>query len=119
MQLFPVQEPSGSIVKVVEAVRSPTELPYWSNPWAVYACEPPAGMEADAGASARWSRAPAVTVREAVPVLPPSVPVTVCAPALVAVQTLPLQEPSGAIEKVVESVTSPSGLPYWSRPWAE
>ena len=59
-----------------------------------------------------------MTVSDAVSVEPPSVPVTVWAPATVAVQTLPLQEPSGPIEKVVAPVTSPSGLPYWSRPWA-
>ena len=43
-------------------------------------------------------------------VLPPLLPVTVCAPAFVAVQTLPVQEPSGPIVNVVEPVTSPSEL---------
>ena len=43
---------------------------------------------------------------------------TVCAPALVAVQMLPVQEPLGAIANVVEAVTSPSGLPAASKPWA-
>ena len=42
-----------------------------------------------------------MTVSEAVPVFPDFVPVMVCEPALVAVQTLPLQEPSGPIVKVV------------------
>jgi len=56
---------------------------------------------AEAGESARWSGGPALTVSEAVPLLPDFVPVTVCAPAFVAVQ-LPLpQEPLGAIVKVV------------------
>ena len=61
---------------------------------------------------------PAVTCREAVPVLPLFVPVTVCAPAELAVQVAPVQEPFGAIEKVVVAVTSPSELSYWSRPSA-
>ena len=49
-----------------------------------------------------WSSAaPAVTCREAVPVLPLSSPVTVCGPAAEAVQVAPVQDPFGAIEKVV------------------
>jgi hypothetical protein len=40
------------------------------------------------------------------------VPVTVWAPAVVAVQTAPVQEPFGAIVKVVVGVTSPSELSY-------
>jgi len=44
-------------------------------------------------------------------VFAPFVPVTVCAPAIVAVQTLSVQEPFGAIEKVVAEVTSPRTLP--------
>jgi hypothetical protein len=39
-------------------------------------------------------------------VLPALLPVTVCAPAVVAVQPLPVHEPFGAIEKVVLDVTS-------------
>jgi hypothetical protein len=39
------------------------------------------------------------------------VPVTVCGPAVVAVQVLAVQEPSGAMVKVAELVRSPSGLP--------
>ena len=35
VQEGPVQEPSGLIVNVVLAVRSPSELLYWSRPWAV------------------------------------------------------------------------------------
>ena len=52
----------------------------------------------------------AVTLSAAVPVLPASVPVTVCGPAVVAVQVAAVQEPSGAIVKVVAEVTSPSEL---------
>ena len=66
-----------------------------------------------------WSSsAPAVTCSEAVPVLPVFVPVTVCGPAVVAVQVAPVQEPFGAIVKVVVAVTSPSELSYWSSPSA-
>ena len=65
---------------------------------------------AEAGESARWSSGPAVTLSEAVLVLPPSLPVTVCAPAEVAVQLAPVQDPFGVIEKVVFAVTSPSEL---------
>src|SRR5438094_449124 len=65
-----------------------------------------------------WSRAPALTCSDAVPVFPAFVPVTVCAPAAEAVQVAPLQEPFGAIEKLVVDVRSPRELPYWSRPAA-
>jgi len=65
---------------------------------------------ADAGDSTRWSSGAASTVSDAVLVLPPSLPVTVCAPATVAVQTFALHEPSGRMENVVEAVTSPSEL---------
>ena len=51
-----------------------------------------------------------MTLRLALLVLPPLLPLTVCEPAVVAVQTFPLQEPSGAIVNVVELVTSPSEL---------
>ena len=44
---------------------------------------------------------PAVTLSEAVPVLPPLVPVTVWAPAAEAVHVAPVHDPFGAIEKVV------------------
>ncbi len=49
------------------------------------------------------------------PLLPELVPVTVCAPVAEAVQVAPVHDPSGAIEKTVLAVTSPSGLLYWSR----
>jgi hypothetical protein len=99
-------------------VTSPSELSYWSRPSAVYACEPPDAIVAEAGASTRWSSAPAVTLNDAVPVLPPSFPVTVCAPADVAVQVAPLQEPFGPIEKLVLDVTSPSEWFEASKPSA-
>jgi len=118
VQLAPEQDPLASIENVVVEVTSPSELSYWSRPSAVYACEPPDAIVAEAGASTRWSSAPAVTLNDAVPVLPPSFPVTVCAPADVAVQVAPLQEPFGPIEKLVLDVTSPSGLPDPSNPCA-
>ena len=52
------------------------------------------------------------------PVLPVSVPVTVWGPPMVAVQEAAVQEPSGAIVKVVAPVMSPSELLYWSKPCA-
>jgi len=110
VQVAPLQEPFGAIVKVVAEVTSPSELSKLSRPCAVYACEPPVLIVAEAGESARWSSGPALMLSEAVPVLPPSLPVTVCAPATVAVHVLPVQEPFGEIEKVVEAVTSPSEL---------
>ena len=60
----------------------------------------------------------AVTVRFAVAVLPPSVPVTVCGPATVAVHVAPVQEPSGLIVNVVAPVTSPRLLLKASNPCA-
>src|SRR5919201_4847400 len=75
-------------------------------------------MLADAGERARWSSAPAVTVNEAVPVLPPSFPVTVCGPLCVAVQLEPVHVPFGVIENVVKGVTSPSEFPDASNPSA-
>ena len=73
---------------------------------------------AEAGASARWSRAPAVTVSDAVAVTPPLLAVTVCTPALVAVHTLAAQEPSGASVNVLEPVTLPMSLLAASYPSA-
>src|SRR5919204_1735195 len=110
VQLAPLQEPSGAIVKVVLAVTSPSELLYWSRPCAVYACEPPGLIVAEAGDKAKWSSGPADTFNVALLLLPPSVPVTVCAPAVVAVHTLAVHDPSGAIVNVVDPVTSPSEL---------
>ena len=118
VQLAPEQDPLASIENVVVEVTSPSELSYWSRPSAVYTCEPPAVITAEAGDSAKWSSAPAVTVNDAVPVLPPALPVTVCAPEAVAVQVASVQDPFGPIEKAVLPVTSPSELSYWSRPSA-
>ncbi len=50
--------------------------------------------------------------------MPPLLPVTVCAPSAVAVQLAPVQEPLGAIEKVVAEVTLPSELFDESKPSA-
>ena len=75
-------------------------------------------ITAEAGDSAKWSSAPAVTFNDAVPVLPPSLPVTVWIPASVAVQLAPVQDPFGPIEKVVLDVTSPSELFEASKPSA-
>jgi hypothetical protein len=36
VQVAPLQEPFGAIVKTVLGVRSPRELLYWSRPCAVY-----------------------------------------------------------------------------------
>jgi hypothetical protein len=71
-----------------------------------------------AGDSEIEARGPALTVRVAVPWMDPSVPVTVWAPATVAPQLAPVQLPLGAMVKVVEPVTVPSELPYWSAPVA-
>src|SRR5919204_6049748 len=110
VQTFSVQEPSGTIEKAASLVTSPSELSYASRPSAVNGCDPPGAIVAGAGDSARWSSAPGVTVMPNVPVFPPYVAVTVCAPAAVAVQTLPVQDPSGEIENVVPDVTSPREL---------
>src|SRR5919198_875813 len=119
VHVLPVHEPFGVTLNVVLEVTSPSELLAASKPSAVKLCEPPAGNVAVDGLITMWSSwLLAVTCSEAVPVLPPLVPVTVCAPATVAVQVAPVQEPSGGIEKVVVAVTSPSELSYWSRPSA-
>lgn len=43
--------------------------------------------------------------------------VTVCGQAGVAVQTLPVHDPSGSIENCVVDVTFPSEFPFESKPW--
>ena len=61
----------------------------------------------------RVEGAPALTLRVAVSLIVPvlvSVAVTVCEPAVVALQVAPVQEPSGEIVKVMSVVTSPSEL---------
>ena len=84
----------------------------------MYAWVPPAVIVAAAGNSATWSNAAAVTVSDAVLVLPPSFPVTVWAPAVVAVHILAVHDPSGEIANVVTAVTSPRELFAASKPWA-
>src|SRR6266540_2690420 len=102
VQTFAVHEPFARIENVVRAVTSPSELFAASKPSAVYVCEPPALIVALAGLITMWSTPDVLTCSEAVPVVPASVPVTVCAPATEAVQVASVQEPSGAIENVVE-----------------
>ena len=73
-------------------------------------------MVAVAGLSAIWSSAPGLTLRLAVAVLPPSVPVTVWGPTTVAVHVAPVHEPSGLIVNVVEvgaeaTIKMPSKVP--------
>src|SRR6476659_3392411 len=118
VQVAARQEPSGEIENAALDVTSPRELLYWSRPCAVYACEPPEAIVAEAGASTRWSGAPGLTLNDAVPVLPPALPVTVWAPEGVAVQVASVQDPFGPIENVVLPVTSPSELFEASKPSA-
>jgi len=59
---------------------------------------------------------PAFTVSVAVSVLPEFEAVTVCAPAVVAVQVAPVHDPFGTIEKVDDAVRSPSELFVESKP---
>src|SRR5712692_6947552 len=99
------------MLKTVTEVTSPRLLPLASRPWAVNACQLPAVMLTADGLSRRAASGPALTLSVAVPVLPPLVPVTVCAPAWPAVHVEPVQEPSGLIEKVVAEVRSPRLLP--------
>src|SRR6266542_3048663 len=112
------QEPSGAIEKEAPLVTSPSEFPYTSRASAVKSCDPPEEMVAEAGLSTRWSSAAGVTFSVYVPVFPADVPVTVCAPATVAVQVAPEHDPFGEIEKVVLPVTSPVELSNRSRPSA-
>ena len=114
----PVHEPSGVIVNVVPAVTSPAELLKLSRPCAAYIWLAPAAIVLVCGVNNREVMAPAFTCRLAVPVLPLSVPVTVCGPATVAVQTAPVHEPSGAMLNVVAPVTSPKLFPVLSKPVA-
>ena len=59
---------------------------------------------------------PALTVSVAVSVMPESWAVTVCTPAVVALQVAPVHVPSGEIVKVELPVSSPSGLLCTSKP---
>ena len=60
---------------------------------------------------------PALTVSDAVIVMPPSSAVTVCGPDIIAVQLFPVHEPSGVMENVVAPVTLPKLFPYASKPF--
>src|SRR5712691_8074855 len=106
------------MLNVVGPVMSPSELLYWSKPWAVNGCAAPARIVALGGATTRWSNPSAVTVKVAVAVLVAWVPVTVWSPATVEVQLAPVQLPPPAMLNVVVPVMSPSELLYWSKPWA-
>src|SRR5690349_9858793 len=63
-----------------------------------------------------WSSAAAVTLTVAVALVFPSVTVTVCRPAVVAVHTFAAHVPSGAIANVDEPPTSPKDVPDGSNP---
>ena len=120
VQVAPLQEPFGAIVKVVAEVTSPSELPYTSRPSAVYVCDVLETIVAVDGDSTRWSRAAGFTSTDAVAVTVASVvsslAVTVCGPAVVAVQTFAEHDPSGAIANAVDAVTSPKEFPAGSNP---
>jgi hypothetical protein len=77
VQVAPVQEPLGVMVNVVAPVTFPSELLLESNPVVVYVWLPPEVIVELVGLMVMWSSAPAFTVKEAVPALPASVPVTV------------------------------------------
>jgi len=68
----------------------------------------PATTVALAGLMTMWSRGPLLTCSDAVPTAPRKVPVTVWAPATVAVQTAAAQDPFGPIVNVVLDVALPS-----------
>ncbi len=112
VQVAAIQEPSGAIVNVAVVVTSPRELPYASKASVEYVCGWPTVIDEDDGDRTRWSTAAGLTWRGVLPLAPPLVPVTVCVPDVVAVQTLPLHVPSGAREKVVVEVRSPRELSY-------
>src|SRR5438552_14186472 len=112
-----LHDPSaGEIVKPVPLVTSPRLLPYLSVPEAVYVCDPPAVMVAEPGAMVSEAMGPGVTVKDAVAVLEPSVAVTVCGPATVAVQFATVQDAAGPVVDVVAPVALPRSFPYWSKP---
>ena len=70
MQLAPAHDPSGAIVNVVVAVTSPREFPYWSRASTVYACDAPATIELEPGATTSAETGAGVTVSAAVAVFP-------------------------------------------------
>ena len=121
VQVAPVHPPSGVIVNVVRLVTSPVGLPNASTPVAVYSRDRPAVI-GPAGVTVRAAVAAAttssVTDPRTVPPVSCTVPVTVRAPARVALQRPSEQEPSGSMSKVVTAVRSPVGLPNASSPTA-
>ncbi len=100
------------------AATLPSELFAESKLPTVYVCEPPAAIDMPSRHNTRWSSGPTDTIKEEVSVLPLFDPVTVCAPATVAVQLAPPQVPFGVIENDVPAVTSPSELFAESKPSA-
>jgi hypothetical protein len=102
-------------LKVVAAVTSPRELPKASEAVTAKICDDPTTMDAALGDNVVCETVPGLTVRLAVAALPESVPVTVWDPALVDEQVAPVQVPLVMV-KVVDGVTSPRGLPNWSKP---
>ena len=108
-------------MKVVRRVTSPVGLPYASLPAARYSPRRPA-VTGPAGVTVSADVGPGVTSTATDPLtVRPSrstEPVTVCAPARVAVQVAPEQEPSGAIVNVASAVRSPTGFPQASVPVA-
>src|SRR3954451_2467750 len=112
--LLPV--PLGLIVNVGVDLTSPSEFPKRSHPSAVYDWPVVVLTVAAAGDTSRWSRAAAGTVSVAAAVRPMNEAVTVCAPAVLAVQTFRVHDPSGAIAYEVEVVMSPNELPAASKP---
>src|SRR5262249_45169903 len=108
-QIGPVQGGPLWTEKLVCAVTSPSELPKASRPWAEKvwvgagaagsswysacgACGAVAETVACAGEIEIWARSPGAIANACWAVSPPKAAVTVCGPALVALQTLPVHE---------------------------
>ena len=100
----------SSELKLLLVARAPSEIAPACTPVAV------AGVQVIVGAVTSTVNERASLSTLTLPAA--SVPVTVCAPAAVAVQAFPVQEPLGVIEKVVFDVTSPSELFAASKPCA-
>ena len=118
VQVAPVQEPFGAIVNVVRGGDVAERVVV------LVASLRGVGLRAAGGDRRGGRREREVVERARVDRqrgragLAGVVPVTVWAPAAVAVQVAPVQEPLGAIVNVVPGVRSPSELSYWSRPCA-
>src|SRR5581483_6095266 len=94
-------------------------LPYWSATCTVtVVVDVPSATTVDGDSVTPTCGAAGLTCSEAVPVAPALVPVTVCAPAAVAVHTLAVHDPFGVRLNVVVPVTSPRLLLLASRPCA-